>query len=117
MPLKNMFDHPLSLEGIYPSYNDYFHSKMQDKKHCQRHNGPELSIAYQSNFIGHITNSYANLDQTSSESLPSTNFKISLNHQHFEFRQNLNLKILTKPTFRISTKIKLYNQNQAPAAK
>ena len=37
MPLKNMFDHPLSLEGIYPSYNDYFHSKMQDKNYLRVH--------------------------------------------------------------------------------
>ena len=28
--------------------------------------------------LGHITNSYTNLDQTSSESRPSTNFKISI---------------------------------------
>ena len=38
-------------------------------------------------------------------------------NQTAAFLQNLNLKILTKPTFRISTKIELHNHNQASAAK
>ena len=56
-----------------------------------------LSSAYQSNFF--ITSSYTNLDQTSSESRPSTNLKVSTKYQ-----QNVNLKILTK--------IGLHNLNQ-----
>ena len=46
----------------------------------------ELSSAYQSNLsLGHITSSNTYLDQiSSSESQPSTNFKISTKHQHFD---------------------------------
>ena len=71
------------------------------KKHCQRHNGPEgWVLVTKVTYLGHITNYHTNLEQTSSESRPSTNYKISTKHQ-----QNFNLKILTKPSFRISTKI------------
>ena len=55
------------------------------RKHCQRHNGPEgwvLLIKLTS--FGHMTSFYTNLDQTSSESWPSTNFKISTKHQHLD---------------------------------
>ena len=52
-------------------------------KHCQRHNGPEgWVLLTKVTSLGHITSSYTNLDQTSSESRPSTNFKISTKHQH-----------------------------------
>ena len=50
-------------------------------------------------------------------------FRISSKHQFqninqtLAFRQNLNSKILTKPSFRISSKIELHNHNQASAAK
>ena len=48
--------------------------KAYDKKHCQRHNGPEGWV--------HITSSNKNLDQiSSSESRPRINFKISTKHQ------------------------------------
>ena len=55
------------------------------KKHCQRHNGPEgWVLLTKVTPLGHSTKSYTNLDQTSSESRPSTNFKISTKHQHFD---------------------------------
>ena len=42
-----------------------------------------LSSAYQSNLMGHIK--HTNLDQiSSSKSQPSTNIKISTEHQHLE---------------------------------
>ena len=65
-------------------------------KHCQRHNGPEGWV--------HIT-----------ESRSSINFKISTKHQHLDYKAKV--KILTKPSFRILTKIHLRNINQTPAAK
>ena len=41
------------------------------KKHCQRHNGPEgWVLLTKVTSLGHVTNSYTNLDQTSSESRP-----------------------------------------------
>ena len=43
-----------------------------------------LSSTYQSNFLCHITSSNTNLDQTSSESQPCINFKISTKHHHFD---------------------------------
>ena len=65
-------------------------------KHCQRHNGPEGWV--------HIT-----------ESRSSINFKISTKHQHLDYKAKV--KILTKPSFRILTKIQLRNFNQTSAAK
>ena len=77
------------------------HYRFKYIKHCQRHNGPEgWVLVTKVTYLGHITNYHTNLEQTSSESRPSTNYKISTKHQ-----QNFNLKILTKPSFRISTKI------------
>ena len=58
----------------------------QDMKHCQRHNGPEGWV--------HITASDTNFDQIS---ISETRLK---------------LKIFTKPSFRISTKIQLGFNNQ-----
>ena len=56
-----------------------------DLKHCQRHNVHEGWVLLTKVIsLGHITNSYTNLDQTSSKSRPSTNFKISTKHQHFD---------------------------------
>ena len=52
-----------------------------------------LSSSWQSNFWGHITSSNTNLD-------------------HISSTLNLQLKILTKPSFRISTKHFLQNLNQ-----
>ena len=65
-----------------------------------------LSSAYQSNFF----RSYLKFLNKSLSNRPSTNFKILTKHQHFD-------KILTKSSFRISTKIELHNHNQASAAK
>ena len=80
-------------------------------KHCQRHNGPEGCVLLTKvTSLRHISNSYTNLDQTSSESRPSTNFKISTKHQHIN-------KILTKSSFRILTNIQFRNLNQTSAAK
>ena len=74
-----------------------YHCTTYDLKHCQRHNGPEgWVLVTKVTYLGHITNYHTNLGQTSSESRPSTNYKISTKHQ-----QNFNLKILTKPSFRI----------------
>ena len=63
---------------------DTFRAIFYFKKHCQRHNGPKGGVLLTKvTSLGHITNYYTNLDQTSSESRPSTNFKISTKHQHF----------------------------------
>ena len=60
-------------------------------KHCQRHNGPEgWVLLTKVTSLGHITSSYTNLDQTSSESWPRTNFKILTKPW------NLVLKVWTK---------------------
>ena len=54
-------------------------------KHCQRHNGPEgWVLLTKLTSLGHITSSNTNLDQTSSESRPCINFKISTKHHHFD---------------------------------
>ena len=74
-----------------------------------------LSSAYQSNFF--------RLYHKFLHKFWSNIFRISTKHQPQNlnqtsaFRQNLKLKILTKPSFRISTKIELHNLNQASAAK
>ena len=47
----------------------------------------------------------------------STKYQLQNLNQTSSFRQNLNLKLLTKPSFRISTKIKLHNHSPASAAK
>ena len=70
------------------------------EEHCQRHNGPkDWVLLTKVTSLGYITSSYTNLlDQAStSKSQP-------------------NISILTRPTFRISTKIRLHNLNQASAA-
>ena len=67
----------------------------------QRHNGPKgWVLLTKVTSLGYITSSYTNLlDQAStSKSQP-------------------NISILTRPSFRISTKIRLHNLNQASAAK
>ena len=54
-------------------------------KHCQRHDRPEGWVLLNKvTSLGHIASSYTKLDQTSSESRPSTNFEISTKHQHFD---------------------------------
>ena len=60
------------------------HNIMQTLPKAQRTRG--LRSAYQRNFLGHIASSYTNLNQL-----------------------NLNFRILTKPSFRISIKITLHN--------
>ena len=63
--------------------------------------------------LGHITSSQTNLYKISSSySRPSSNLKKSTKYQH-----QLNFKILTKLSFRISTKNNLHNLNQGSAAK
>ena len=55
------------------------------RKHCQRHNGPEdWVLLTKVTSLGHITSSNTNLNQTSSESRPCINFKISTKHHHFD---------------------------------
>ena len=81
-------------------------------KHCQRHNGPEgwvhlakviLQVQTQILIEFHLQNldsaSTRNLNQTSASPL------------------NLKFKILTQPSFRISTKIQLHNLYKTSAAK
>ena len=77
-------------------------------KHCQRHNGPEgwVQLSCLITCLGHTTSSNTNLYQISS---------ISTNHQHY--RLNSKFKILTTPSFRISTKIQLHNLYKTSAAK
>ena len=59
--------------------------RMYKTKHCQRHNGPEgWVLLTKVTSLGHITSSNTNLDQTSSESRPCINFKISTKHHHFD---------------------------------
>ena len=81
-------------------------------KHCQRHNGPEgwvhlakviLQVQTQILIEYHLQNfdsaSTRNLNQTSASPL------------------NLKFKMLTQPSFRISTKIRLHNLYKTSAAK
>ena len=42
-------------------------------------------------------------------------FKISTKHQHFEFQPNFYFKILTIPSFKISTKDQLFNHTDSAA--
>ena len=74
-----------------------------------------LSSAYQSNFFRSyqkfLNKSWSNIFRI------STKHQLQNLNQTSEFRQNLNLKILTKHSFRISTKIELHNHNQASVAK
>ena len=62
-------------------------------KHCQRHNAPEGWV--------NITNSYTNLNQISILESQLT----SKSQPNFSILTKLQLKIFTKPSFRISTKI------------
>ena len=70
-------------------------------------------------FITQVYSSqFTNLDQIIiSESRLSISFKISTKHQHLEsrFSTKSKAKILTKPSFRILTKIQLRNHNQTSA--
>ena len=94
-------------------------------KHCQRHNGPEgWVLLTKITSLGHITNSYTNHDQTSSESRPSTNFKISTKHQYFdktwpnlasESRPRLNLITTTK--HQLTQLVSTFSQLSVAAAK
>ena len=68
------------------------------------------SSAYQGNFFRSchkFLQSYTNFDQfSSSESRPSNNFKMQTN---IDILTKLKFQNLTKPCFRISTKIKVHN--------
>ena len=70
-----------------------------------------LSSAYQSNFFRSyhkfLHKSWSNIFRI------LTKHQIQSLNQISAFRQNVNLKILTKPSFTISTKIELHNHNQA----
>jgi len=70
-----------------------------------------LSSAYQSNFFRSyhkfLHKSWSNIFRI------STKHQLQNLNQTSAFRQNLNLKIFTKPSFRISTKVELHNHNQA----
>ena len=82
------------------------------KKHCQKAQRTRgLNSAYQSNFLRSyhkfIHKSWSNIFTISNK------HQIQSLNQISAFRQNVNLKILTKPSFTISTKIELHNHNQA----
>ena len=68
-----------SVFNIFSNTKKWYHQSLIGQysvsgKHCQRHNGPEGWVL--------ITSSKTNLDQiSSSETRPSTNFKISTKHQ------------------------------------
>ena len=88
-------------------------------KTCQRHKGREGWVQLTKVIcVSHITSSkqilikyyHQNLDQASTS-------KYQPNISNSASWLNLKFKILTKPSFRISTKIKLHNLNQASAAK
>ena len=69
------------IEYIHGNKTELSSGRKECRKHCQRHNGPEGWVHHTKvTCLGHITSSYTNLDQTSSESHPSTNFKISTKH-------------------------------------
>ena len=84
-------------------------------EHCQRHNGPEGWVLFTKvSYFSRITRWNTKFDQiSSSEYWPSTKFKISTSAS----RLNLKFKILTKPGFRISTKIQLHYLYKTSAAK
>ena len=67
-----------------------------------------LSSAYQFNsYHEFLHKSWSNIFRI------STKHQLQSLNQISAFRQNVNLKILTKPSFTISTKIELHNHNQA----
>ena len=67
------------------SFKNLAKKSKHQNKHCQRHNGPKgWVLLTKVTSLGHITISYTNLDQTYSESQPSTNFKVSTKYQHFD---------------------------------
>ena len=71
------------------------------EEHYQRHNGPKgWVLLTKVTSLGYITSSYTNLLDQASTSKSQPNISIS-----------------TRPSFRISTKIRLHNLNQASAAK
>ena len=97
---------------------DHHRSEQEKKKHCQRHDRHEgwIHLAKVTSW-GHITSSSTNLDHiSSSESGLKASTKI-LNQTSASLSLNLNFKILTKPTFRISTRIVLHNLYNTSAAK
>ena len=86
------------------------------KNRCQMHNGPEgwVHLAKVTSW-SHNRSSSINLDHISfSESRLSINKK---SQPKSASPQNLKLKILTKPSFRISTKIQLHNLYKTSSAK
>ena len=102
---------PTIFEIEHADTNHFLPYVMRRSDLCGQAQFQKLPLAHQS--LG-LSGSYSNLDQISSEeSRPSVNYKISIKHQHL----NLNFKILTKPSFRISTKNNLHNLSQGSAAK
>ena len=103
----NHFLYPLKIR--VSTLHRFFH------KHCQRHNGPEgWVLLTKVTSLGHITSSNTNLDQTSSESRPCINFKISIKHHHFD-----KTKPESRPTMNLiaKTKHQQQNNNQTSASK
>ena len=88
----------------------------RENKHCQRHNGPEdwVHLAKVASW-SHIKSSNINLDH-----IPSSESRICINKKsqpNISISTKLKFKILTKPSFRISTKIQLHNLYKTSAAK
>ena len=80
-------------------------------KHCQRDNGPEgWVLLTKVSCSGDITRSNTNF-------LSNLIWGISTKHQTSASQLNLNFKILSKPSFKISTKIQLHNLYKSSATK
>ena len=107
-------------ESKYDTKVKIYQNVKYDLKHCQRHNGPEVWIHLAKvTSCGHITSSNTNLDHMPSSESQLLNLKASTKNlnQTLASPLNLKLKILTKPSFRISTKIQLHNLYKTSAAK
>ena len=84
--------HCLSLYLKYIKSALFIENYLHFMKHCQRHNGPEgWVLLTKVTSLGHITSSYTNLDQTSSESRPSISIltKLKLKTLDQTYLQNL----------------------------
>ena len=91
-----------------------FHISNQTLPKAQRTRG--LSSSYQSNLLrSYHKFKHKSWSNSSSESWLSINF--SAKHQYLQISNKLKIKILTKPSFRISSKIQLHNLYKTSAAK
>ena len=85
-------------------------------KHCQKHNGLEGWVLL-TKITSFVISKFLQKFWSNFISIISTKHQLQNLNQISAFWLNLNFKILTKPSFRISTKIKLHNLHQASTAK